>query len=151
MEITSYRLVKEKHAQRAFDGEGARLYGGRWNSQGVSVVYSSDSLALCCLEIFVNLPSYDQLKDFVYFKLSFNAKLILDAELSDGWNDRPVSKVSQEIGDDWVQKQQSAVLRVPSVIIPEGSSYLINFNHQDSKQIKIGTSISLDFDPRLRK
>ncbi len=151
MKITSYRLVKEKHAHRAFDGEGARLYGGRWNSQGVSVVYTSDSLALCCLEIFVNLPSYDQLKDFVYIKLSFDEKLVLDADLADGWNERPVSKVSQGIGDKWILDRESAVLRVPSVIIPEGNNYLINFNHQNSNQIKIGDPISLDFDSRLKK
>ena len=128
MKIISYRLVKEKHAHRAFDGEGARLYGGRWNSQGVSVVYTSDSLALCCLEIFVNLPSYDLLKDFVYIKLSFDEKLVQDVDLHEGWNDRPVSKVSQGIGDEWIKGRGSAVLRVPSVIIPEGNNYLINFN-----------------------
>ncbi len=91
MKITSYRLVKEKHARRAFDGKGARLYGGSWNSQGGSVVYTSDFLALCCLEIFVNLPSYDLLKDFVYIKLFFDEKLVRDTDLRDGWNDRPVS------------------------------------------------------------
>lgn len=151
MKITSYRLVKGKHARRAFDGEGARLYGGRWNSPGVSVVYTSDSLALCCLEIFVNLPSYDLLKDFVYIKLVFDEKLVQDADLNEGWNERPVSKVSQTIGDKWIEAQKSAILRVPSVIVPEGNNYLINFNHQDSKQIKIGDPVSLDFDPRLKK
>jgi len=151
MEIISYRIVKEKHAHRAFDGEGARLYGGRWSSQGVAVVYTSDSLALCCLEVFVNLPSYELLKDFVYFKLSFDEKFVRDADLQDGWNDRPISKVSQGIGDDWIRERDSAVLRAPSVIIPEGNNYLINFNYQDSNQIKIGDPISLDFDPRLKK
>ncbi len=151
MEITSYRLVKKKHAHRALDGEGARLYGGRWNSQGVSVVYTSDSLALCCLEIFVNLPSYDLLKDFVYIKLSFDEKFVQDVDLHDGWNDRPVSKVSQRIGDRWIQEQGSAVLRLPNVIIPEGNNYLINFNHPDSNQIKIEEPISLVFDSRLKK
>jgi len=151
MEIISYRLVKEKHAHRAFDGEGARLYGGRWNSQGGSVVYTSDSLALCCLEIFVNLPLYDLLKDFVYIKLSFDEKLVQDVDLHESWNDRPVSKISQGIGDVWLQEQGSAVLMVPSVIIPEGNNYLINFNHQDSNQIKIGDPISLAFDSRLKK
>lgn len=151
MEIISYRIVKEKHAHRAFDGEGARLYGGRWNSQGAAVVYTSDSLALCCLEVSVNLPSYEVLKDFVYFKLSFDEKFVRDADLQDGWNDRPISKVSQGIGDNWIRERDSAVLRVPSVIIPEGNNYLINFNYQDSNQIKIGDPISLDFDPRLKK
>ncbi len=151
MEITSYRLVKEKHAHRAFDGEGARLYGGRWNSQGISVVNTSDSLALCCLEIFVNLPLYDLLKDFVYIKLTFDEKLVQDADLHESWNERPVSKVSQGIGDKWIGEQGPTVLRIPSLIVPEGNNYLINFNHQNFKRIKIGDPISLDFDPRLKK
>ncbi|MGD9825259.1 RES family NAD+ phosphorylase [Desulfobacter sp.] len=151
MEIISYRIVKEKHAHSAFNGEGARLYGGRWNSQGVAVVYTSDSLALCCLEVFVNLPSYEFFKGFVYFKLFFDEKFVQGADLQDGWNGRPISKVSQEIGDNWIRERNSAVLRVPSVIIPEGNNYLINFNYQDSNQIKIGDPISLDFDPRLKK
>ena len=61
MDIISYRVVKEKYLDSAFDGEGARLYGGRWNSKGVPVVYTSDSLALCSLELFVHLPSYKQI------------------------------------------------------------------------------------------
>lgn len=56
MVTISYRVVKEKYRGSAFDGEGARLYGGRWNCKGVPVVYTSDSLALCSLEIFVHLP-----------------------------------------------------------------------------------------------
>ncbi len=151
MEIISYRLVKKKHAHRVFDGEGARLYGGRWNSQGVPVLYTSDSLALCCLEIFVNLPSYDLLKEYVYIKLSFESDLVIDVELFDGWNVRPVSKVSQGVGDRWVKDRKSPVLRVPSVIIPDGNNYLLNFNHPDSMHIIIGEPLSINFDPGLKK
>ena len=151
MEIVSYRLIKAKHAGSAFDGEGARLYGGRWNSKGIQIVYTSESLALCTLEIFVHLPSYERLKNYIYIPLVFDSDLVIDAQIIDGWYARPVSKISQSIGDQWVKENRTPVLRVPSVIIPEGSNYLLNFNHPDSNQIKIGDPKPLNFDPRLKK
>lgn len=151
MEISSYRLVKQQHAPSAFDGEGARLYGGRWNSPGVPLVYTADSLALCCLEIFVHLPSYTLLHDYVYMQLTFDSDLVEDVQLADGWNVRPVSRVSQSIGDQWVSGNTSPVLRVPSIIIPEGSNYLINITHPAFHEIKIGEAVSITFDPRLNK
>ncbi len=151
MEIISYRLVKQRHARSAFDGEGARLYGGRWNSQGIPIVYTSDSLALCCLEIFVHLPSYHLLKDYVYMQVGFDSDLVTEAQLVDGWDASPVSKVSQSIGDQWVSDNVSPILLVPSVIIPEGVSYLLNIAHPDFDRIKIGDQVEMDFDPRLRK
>lgn len=151
MQITSYRLVEDKHSRTAFDGEGARLFGGRWNSKGTPVVYTSDSLALCCLEILVHLPSYDFLKTYVYMKVLFDSKLVSDAKVVDGWDARPVSRISQSIGDKWVKEGTSAVLRVPSVIVPDGDNFLINFSHPDANRIKISDPISLDVDPRFKK
>lgn len=151
MDAVSYRVVKEKYWGSAFDGEGARLYGGRWNSKGVPVVYTSDSLALCSLEIFVHLPSYTLLADYVYVPLVFDSGLITVAHLDDGWDERPVSRVSQDIGDHWIKEGFSAILRVPSVIMPDGYNYLVNIHHPDFKKIKIGKPQPLAFDPRLQK
>lgn len=151
MEIVSYRLIKEKHAQTAFDGEGARLFGGRWNSRGIPLVYTSESLALCCLEIFVHLPSYDLLSDYVYFQTIFDDELVEDAQLFDGWDARPVSKISQVIGDQWANKKQSPVLRVPSIIVPESNNYLIDVSDPDVSKIKTSDPLPLRFDPRLKK
>ncbi|MBU1193767.1 MAG: RES family NAD+ phosphorylase [Proteobacteria bacterium] len=151
MEIIVYRLLKGIHIDSAFDGEGARRFGGRWNSKGVPMVYTSESLALCSLEILVHLPSYDLLKEYSYIRVVFDANLVIDAQVKDGWNDRPVSKISQSIGDQWVKEMQSPVLKVPSVIMPDGNNYLININHPDFSKMKIDKPLSLDFDPRLRK
>ncbi len=151
MERISYRIIKGKHLKSAFNGDGARRYGGRWNSKGVPIVYTSDSLALCCLEIFVHLPSYRLLKDYVYIKVVFDSDLVWNAQIADGWNARPVSRISQTIGDQWAKEMQTAVLRVPSVIVPDGNNYLINVNHPDSSKIKIADPIPLNFDPRLKK
>ena len=150
MQITSYRIVKEQHSKTAFDGEGARLYGGRWNNKGTPMVYTSESLALCSLEIFVHLLSYDLLKDYVYFKVTFDSKMVIDAKLTRGWDAIPVSKVSKNIGDQWVKENQKPVLKVPSVIIPDGNNYLLNMNHPESNKIKMSAPIPLNFDSRLR-
>ena len=151
MDIIAYRVVKEKYLGSAFDGEGARLYGGRWNSKGVSVIYTSDSLALCSLEIFVHLPSYTLLADYSYMAVGFDADLVTEAVLIDGWDERPISKVSQAIGDQWIKEGLSAILSVPSVIMPDGHNYLININHPDFKKIEIGKPQPLTFDPRFKK
>ncbi len=151
MDTISYRVVKNKYWGSAFDGEGARLYGGRWNSKGVPVVYTSDSLALCALEILVHLPSYTLLADYVYVSLVFDSHFIANAHMIDGWDERPISKVSQGIGDHWIKEGLSAILRVPSVIMPDGYNYLVNIYHPEFKKIKIGEPQPLAFDPRLKK
>lgn len=151
MEIISYRVVKEKYLDSVFDGEGARLYGGRWNSKGVPVVYTSDSLALCSLELFVHLPSYKLLADYSFITIIFNSDLVTDASLIDGWDARPISKISQIIGDQWIKEGQSSILRVPSVLMPDGYNYLININHPDSNRIKMGRPQPLQFDTRFKK
>lgn len=151
MEVVAYRVVREKYLGSAFDGEGARLYGGRWNSKGVSVVYTSDSLALCSLEIFVHLPSYTLLADYVYISVGFDSDLVTEAFLIDGWDERPISKISQTIGDQWIKEGLSPVLSVPSVIIPDGLNFLININHPDFKKIEIGKPQPLAFDSRFKK
>ncbi len=151
MEVVAYRVVREKYLGSAFDGEGARLYGGRWNSKCVSVVYTSDSLALCSLEIFVHLPSYTLLADYVYISVGFDSDLVTEAFLIDGWDERPISKISQTIGDQWIKEGLSPVLSVPSVIMPDGLNFLININHPDFKKIEIGKPQPLAFDPRFKK
>jgi len=131
MQVISYRIVKRKYLDSAFDGEGARIYGGRWNSKGMQIVYTSNSLALCSLEIFIHLPSYRLLTEYIYMTISFDSELVTKVSLMDGWDERPVSKIAQTIGDQWVEECQSAILRVPSVLMPDGHNYLININHPD--------------------
>jgi len=150
-DIISYRVVKEKYLDSAFDGEGARLYGGRWNSKGEPVVYTSDSLALCSLEIFVHLPSYKLLADYIYITVIFDSDLVTEVSLIDGWNERPIPKASQALGDQWVKEDQSLILRVPSVLMPDGYNYLININHPDFNKIKMGRPLPLQLDTRFKK
>ncbi|MCF6249147.1 MAG: RES family NAD+ phosphorylase [Desulfobacula sp.] len=83
--------------------------------------------------------------------MSFDSDLVLDAHPTEGWDARPVSKISQSIGDRWVRESKKPILRVPSAVVPNGSNYLLNFNHPDFDQIKISEPLPLDFHPRFKK
>jgi RES domain-containing protein len=146
----AWRIVKTKHASTAFDGEGAKLNGGRWNSAGVRVVYVSFSKSLAALETLVHLKLPVASK-YLAIPVEFDNALVevfLPKNLPTGWNIEPPPPVTQEIGDRWVKEQRSAILALPSVITRE-SNYLINPAHPDFKRISIGSPEPFTFDPRL--
>lgn len=153
MTIRAWRIVKSKLAARAFTGEGARLYGGRWNSPGQTVVYAAGSASLAMLEMLVHLPSRELLHRYVLFELTFDEALVslCPANLSKKWRMSPSPRSNQRMGDEWIATGRSAVLRVPSVIVSSEWNYLLNPSHPDFVKIAIGPKQPLRFDPRLIK
>jgi RES domain-containing protein len=152
--VSVWRIVRERHAAQAFNGEGARLYGGRWNSLGVPVVYAAGSRALAALEMLVHLDSPRILSRFVLCQVDFDERLVQalePAEIPDDGRADPPPGSTQAIGDEWVEVAGSAVLRVPSVIVAEESNYLLNPAHSDFSKIRVGKPVPFDFDPRLGK
>jgi len=152
--ITAWRIVAARYKDDAFSGEGARLRGGRWSSKGPIMVYTAGSLALASIEMMVNLPGPKLLEKFVRIPVHIPLNLIIDLpfdKLPSDWNSRPVSPSIKTIGDRWVKKRKSAVLKVPSVVIPVEYNYLLNPNHPDFEKITVGTPITYRFDPRLAR
>jgi RES domain-containing protein len=148
----AWRIVKERHASIALDGEGARMYGGRWNSPGVPVVYAADSRALATLEVLAGLGSATPLAAYLLIPLEFDQKLVASMEptaLPGGWNQSPPLPSSQQIGDAWVAGGTSPVLRVPSVLVPREFNYVFNPRHPGFSDIKVGRAEPRLFDPRL--
>jgi RES domain-containing protein len=146
----AWRIVKLKHAATAFDGEGARLNGGRWNSVGVRVVYASFAKSLAALETLVHLKLPVSSK-YIAIPLQFDDALVETlppATLPGGWDAEPPSLASQQIGDAWAKTARSALLALPSIITGE-TNYLINPAHPDFAKIKIGKPEPFTFDPRL--
>lgn len=153
MNITVWRITSQKHARSAFTGEGARLYGGRWNTPGTPLIYTAQSQSLAVLEVLVHLDSPALLNTFVFFAVEIDSSYVTELDLSalpKDWKDDPIPVAVQAIGDAWARKADSAVLRVPSTLVPGESNFLLNPRHSDFQRLKIHKPISFRFDPRLR-
>jgi len=147
----AWRIVKAKHAATAFSGEGAAKTGGRWNSRGVPVVYASSTKSLAALETLVHLNPPVPFK-YVAFRLQFDAALVEDVPLNRlpaDWRVEPPPPSTKAIGDAWAREVRSAVLALPSVIVPGELNYLLNPAHPAFKKISIGKPERFAFDPRL--
>ena len=151
--MKAYRIAKTKYLSTTLSGYGAREYGGRWNSVGISVVYLSSSIALATLEVLAhtdrgNIPegSYSVLS--VEFPEDAFESLDLKV-LRLGWNYSPSPEYLATIGDEWVSRGQKPLLRVPSAIIPREFNYVFNPNHKLANLVIEAESELFMFDPRL--
>lgn len=144
--------MKSRHVASAFDGEGARVYGGRWNSPGTAVVYVSESLAVAMLEILVHVEYAPTLLSYSYIEVGIPGTLVerLDeTALAADWTRQPPGPATQAIGDQWVKEARSAALRVPSAIVPGGFNFLLNPRHPDFPHLVLAPARAFQFDSRL--
>ena len=148
-----WRICSKKHQR--FDGEGARLYGGRWNHVGTSVVYTSGSLSLAALELFVHVDIDIAPDDLDAVQADVPNSLAMETIKIEGlpknWRRYPAPEALQDIGTAWATKASTAILAVPSAVIPEELNYLLNPAHRDFKRIRIQKPIPFHFDPRMWK
>lgn len=148
----AWRIVKTKHAANAFDGEGARINGGRWTSIGRPAVYVSSTVALATLEMLAHLASVGPLLSYSLFEVTFSDSLVKSVDIASlprNWRQFPAPPELCSIGDTWLENQRSAVLVVPSAIVGFEYNYLLNPVHPDFSRIKIGPQYPYDLDPRL--
>lgn len=155
MTVSLWRIAVEAPTYAANDltGEGAKRSGGRWNRVGTPMVYSSQNIALAALETLAHLRTA---------KLPFNRYLvridcadevwatrtILDP-LPTGWDAIPIGLASQSAGEAWVRSANSALLLVPSVIVPDEFNVLINPEHPDASSVTSANVKRWHFDPRF--
>jgi RES domain-containing protein len=137
----------------AFDGEGASQYGGRWNSKGTRAVYTSSSLALAALEMIVNSGPNELIGDFAAISVHIPENLprtsVSLKELPRAWRNYPAPNELQVMGDQWSQSGATAVLEVPSVVVPFEKNVILNPAHADFARVRIGNPVAFEFDPRL--
>lgn len=149
---TGWRLVPEDQAATAFDGEGARLYGGRWNSAGVPMVYASEHQSLAALEVRVHIDRTRMGMLYKCFVFRFDERFMevfpIAALPKDATQEPPPPSL-QLLGDNWVKSGASVILAVPSVIIAKELNYLINPRHPDFAKLKIEKPTDFAFDRRL--
>lgn len=152
MTFRAYRLANARYAESAFDGQGARRYGGRWNPIGSAVVYLADSLALAALEVLVHTDRPALLERYVWFEVRLPEALVLDlapADLPDDWRRSPEPESTVGIGAAWLKSGASAVLRVPSVVVPLHHNFMLDPAHVDAAAIEIAPPQPFAFDRRL--
>ena len=150
--VVSWRIVKARRAAAAFDGEGARKTGGRWNSPGLAAVYTSGTPSLATLEILVNVPRSDLLLAYVLFSCHIPEELIEAVDpirLPPDWRDSPIPPGVQAVGDEWLRSGRSVVLQVPSAVVPHENNFILNPAHRHFAKIRIGPSEPFPFDQRL--
>ena len=130
---------------------GASLYGGRWNHKGTPVIYSAESRALCALEVLVNA---DELADdYISISIEIPGDLLMVsmsvADLTSGWDSYPSIEETHDIGTNWVKGLATAVLSVPSAVIPKEQNYILNPAHPDFARIIFSGPEPFYFDDRL--
>jgi RES domain-containing protein len=149
----AWRIVKTRYAANAFNGDGARLNGGRWNSVGIPMVYTAGSQALAILELLVHLDTTVPLPSYSICAVDIDDSLTEVIKISDlpsDWDQSPPPTVVQDMGNEWVSRATSVVLAVPSAVVTAEQNYLINSSHPDFSKLVIGTMVPFNIDPRLR-
>ncbi len=147
-----WRICKRKHIDSAFSGIGGLYTQARWTPQGFKVVYTAESLALASLEVFVHTES-DRIPLIAIRAFLPNdiAMTVVDVNsLPEDWQTVAAYPVLQNIGKQWLQKQETAVLKVPSSIIPVEFNYLLNPQHPDL-QFSLEPPLEFKFDARMWK
>jgi len=151
--VRVWRLVPAGH--EGFDGEGTRRFGSRWVPKGLPVIYTSATLSLAALELFVHtaadlepanlraIPA-DIPDDLEVQELALSA-------LPTNWREIPAPEELQELGRSWIVEGKTAMLSVPSVVVPTERNYVLNPTHAGFHRIQAGEAHDFSFDPRMWK
>jgi RES domain-containing protein len=148
-----WRICKARYAAAAYSGEGARLFSGRWNTAGVPMVYSSLSLSLAAIEVFVHLEPVAAPDDLVSVaaELPINeadAERVPRKKLPADWR-RVDHPTLQRMGTEWARSRRSLVLLVPSVAVEGEWNGLVNPEHPEANEIRVEAAKPFLFDARM--
>ena len=147
-----WRICRRRYAAEAASGEGARLYGGRWNSRGMRVVYASTSLALAAMETFVNLEPNLHPKDLVSIEGEVPDALEIGRvevrALPANWR-QTTDESLRRFGDQWIRAAQTVALLVPSAAVRGEWNVLLNPAHPGFSKVKFQEPEPFEFDARM--
>ena len=148
-----WRIASAAHS--AFDGEGARRYGSRWTPKGFSAVFTSATLSLAALERFVHTDPDLEPVDLVAIAVDIETNIAIESVALDDvpadWRTYPAPPPLALIGERWLRESRTAVLAVPSVVIPHERNFVLNPTHADFVRLMINPSEPFSFDPRMWK
>jgi RES domain-containing protein len=142
----AWRLCRAPFAD--LNGDGARRFGGRWNSPGRAVVYTAENPALAILEVRVHLDLAPDLipDDYVLMEIELGA--VAMASLGGASMER-VMEQPRQAGDAWLGLGKEPVLRVPSFVAPFSGNFLLNPAHPDMTAVSVVAVRPFSFDRRL--
>jgi RES domain-containing protein len=147
-----FRIAREPYIND-LSGEGARLYGGRWNRKGIPVLYCSPSISLAAMEVLVNTPMVSMPDDLQLLMLSvpdnIRPEQITVNTLPDNWSASPAPELLRDMGSGWIESQSSLLLKVPSAVIPLEWNILANPAHPEFEHVKKLQIHPFRFDERL--
>ncbi len=147
-----FRISRTKYIND-LSGEGAKLYGGRWNRPGLSILYTSEARSLAMLELMVHLNASSAFNlDYSFISLRIPEETIVDLakanypDLRSNVNFEEFWKISESY---FVNKKVLA-LRVPSIIIPQEYNVLLNPNHKEFGKVLVNRVDEVVLDRRLK-
>lgn len=153
--LVAWRMVPARRQHDAFSGDGARIAGGRWNLRGARAVYLASSLPLAASETLFFTGEAALRIPYVVFRIEIPEEIpvasIPAAELPSTWRVEPSPESIKRIGSDWIAAGSGALLRVPSVLLPAESNFLVNLAHADFQRLRISKPESFSFNPRAWK
>lgn len=148
-----YRIVREPYSKTALDGEGSFLFGGRWSSPGTRIAYTAEHLSLAMLEYFVHIDANDPPKDLVVVAADIPdnvTRVVLNPdELPANWRQVPAPPGLAGIGDSFAAERKSAILVLPSALVPTESNWLINPLHSEFAGIEMHRPEPFQYDARF--
>ena len=146
-----WRITRRAH--QALDGEGARLFGGRWNSEGVPLVYASATLSLAALEYLTHVDVEDVPADLIALEIELPddapAEALDAGTLPRDWTRAEGHPACIAAGDGWARAGRTLALSVPSAVIPEEKNVLLNPRHPAAARIRVASARDFSFDLRL--
>lgn len=144
-----YRLATSEFADD-LSGEGAKIYGGRWNPVGLAAVYISEFISLSILEILVRANKFTSPDTYTLLSIQIPESSTVTIELKKLKSEWQNSiEYTRSIGEEFLRDNQTLILKVPSAIVPQEHNFLINPLHKDFKKVKIVHSELLELDKRL--
>lgn len=146
-----YRIVNCNYAAD-LSGTGARLYGGRWNSEGKAMLYLASSRALAVLEVLVHLTPLIIPDNFCLTEIEVPDHSITQLDMAllpHNWQDVSGPAILREMGDAFLKKQEHLLMRVPSAVVPAEYNYVLNPLHPEAKNVRISNKEPFNFDERL--
>lgn len=148
-----WRLCQAAYSKKALSGEGGLYARGRWHLQGTGVVYATATLSLAALELLVRMDRALAPLDLAAVEIEIHGSVEVGrlplSKLPAGWDAYPTSASTQLLGMNWLAAGKTAVLEVPSAVIPRECNYLLNPAHPHFARVRVAGRAPFSFDSRL--